>query len=120
MKYSDNLYKGFGNSIAIVIANTFIGIFYHDVTLNGRFGIGSFLVLLSSVAYYSLTATVQGHGPPTSSTASTPSPSPTPHSASLNAYVVINSALADGTEGSSIAGSEGGQSPADERSKEEV
>lgn len=56
VKYSDNLYKGFGNSIAIVIANFIIGVSYHDVTLNMRFATGSLLVLLSSAAYYAMTS----------------------------------------------------------------
>eukprot|EP01039_Chlorochromonas_danica_P006870 gene6870-7593_t len=72
VKYSDNLYKGFGNSIAIVIANFFIGLFYQDVTLNVHFALGSFLVAASSAAYYALTSNTN----PTTSQHSTSSTVP--------------------------------------------
>jgi hypothetical protein len=61
VKYSDNLYKGFGSSIAIVIASLFNGVMFHDVSLNERFALGSFLVIVSSIAYYTLTAAPISH-----------------------------------------------------------
>lgn len=99
VKYSDSLYKGFGNSIAIVIANSCIGFLYQDVTLNARYGAGSLLVLLSSAAYYTLTSATTSHSEERSSSSkpigSASASLAVAHSsgfASANAYVIVNSA----------------------------
>lgn len=51
VKYSDNIHKGYGASISIVLATSINSVLFHDVNINSTFAMGSLLVFLSSYAY---------------------------------------------------------------------
>jgi hypothetical protein len=52
VKYSDNLYKGFCASIAIVIAGGLDSLMFQYTMINSTFLLGSSLVLLSTILFY--------------------------------------------------------------------
>ncbi len=55
VKYSDNVHKGFLASIAIVLGILIDSVIFQDAEINSKFGLGSFMVLVSSFAYFQLT-----------------------------------------------------------------
>ncbi len=57
VKYADNLYKGFGHSLSLVICNSVSSVVFEDTNINEAFMMGSFLVLASSVSFAAVAQT---------------------------------------------------------------
>lgn len=65
VKYSDNIHKGFLASIAIIVGILIDSVIFQDAEINGKYGLGSFMVLVSSFAYFQLTnGDLHGHHHP--------------------------------------------------------
>ena len=54
VKYADNLYKGFGHSLSLVICSCVSSMLFEDTSVNEAFLLGSFLVIASSTAFASV------------------------------------------------------------------
>jgi hypothetical protein len=62
VKYTDNIHKGFCSSIAIVIASIINYFLFNDIEINFRFAFGSMLVVVSTLAFASLSNDAGMHG----------------------------------------------------------